>query len=95
VRHVHKIDEHAADMTIRSLLPYDLRFIAQQTRRDPDSHVLEANMTGDLSGFSRWTIAPADRGARAVFEQDVVAENRCCADSRWWHGLRSGRTTWS
>ena len=31
-------------------------------------------MAGDLSGYSRWRIAPTSAGARAVFEEDVVAE---------------------
>jgi hypothetical protein len=35
--------------------------------------VLEAGMTGDLEGFSRWTISVHPTGTEAVFDEQVVA----------------------
>jgi hypothetical protein len=41
--------------------------------RDAGARILEANMSGDLDGFSRWTISSAPNGTSAVFEEEVVA----------------------
>jgi hypothetical protein len=43
---------------------------------DVDGGLLEANLIGDLEGFSRWTITPDGAGATAVFDEDVVATKR-------------------
>jgi ribosome-associated toxin RatA of RatAB toxin-antitoxin module len=74
VRRVQHIDDTTAQVLARSFLPYDLAFTTRQRRRDATAGVLEASMTGDLDGFSRWTItaAGADR-TKVVFEEDVVA----------------------
>jgi uncharacterized protein YndB with AHSA1/START domain len=73
VRRVRRIDDRRAEMAVRSLLPYDLVFVTEESRQDPEARVLEAAMAGDLGGFSRWTLAPAGLGTRAVFEEDVIA----------------------
>jgi uncharacterized protein YndB with AHSA1/START domain len=73
VRAVRRVDDRRAEMVVRSLLPYDLVFVVEEERRDPAAGVLEARMTGDLEGFSRWTITSAGDGARAVFEERVEA----------------------
>jgi Polyketide cyclase / dehydrase and lipid transport len=73
VRRVEAYDDRTANMVIRSLLPYDLAFVARQSRRDPQAGVLEVSMHGDLEGFSRWTVTPDGSGARAAFEEDVIA----------------------
>lgn len=58
---------------VRSALPYDLRFRSTRSREDPVAGVLEGAMTGDLDGFSRWTVTATAGGAEAVFEEEVVA----------------------
>jgi len=63
----------AQQMTARSLLPYDLVFVTTQSRRDPEEGILEASMTGDLAGFSRWTINGGSDASVAVFEEEVTA----------------------
>ena len=73
VRRVRAIDDRTSEMVIRSLLPYDLSFIARESRQDPRAGVLEAVMSGDLEGFSRWTISGDGDRTRAMFEEDVVA----------------------
>jgi hypothetical protein len=36
------------------------------------NRVLEAKLTGDLEGFSRWTITATGSGADLLFEEEVV-----------------------
>src|SRR4051812_600581 len=59
-------------LTCRSWLPYALVFVTRQRRRDPDARVLEAELLGDLDGFSRWTITPSRDGTRALSEEEVI-----------------------
>ena len=73
VREVTPAGPEAYALVVRSGLPYTLRFVTTQGRRDPEQRVLEANLTGDLTGFSRWTIHESSNGALAVFEEDVEA----------------------
>lgn len=84
VREVHRIDDERSSggpaeptpryrLRCRSLLPYDLTFITEQSRRDPAAGVLEARMEGDLEGFSRWTIEEIPGGARLTFDEEVIA----------------------
>lgn len=63
----------AYDMVVRSLLPYDLAFRSATTRDDPAAGVLEARLTGDLDGFSRWTVRASGDEAVLVFEEEVHA----------------------
>jgi Polyketide cyclase / dehydrase and lipid transport len=74
VRKVDRLNDSTAELTVRSLLPYDLRFVSEQKRRDRLSGVLEASMAGDLEGFSRWTLTDAEGSScTAVFEEEVTA----------------------
>jgi hypothetical protein len=73
VRSAVRIDDEAYRLTCRSSLPYDLDFVTRQNRMDANAGLLEANMTGDLEGFSRWTITSAGSGTTAVFEEEVTA----------------------
>lgn len=73
VRHVAPRGDNAYELVCRSSLPYELRFTTTQARRDPVDRVLEASMTGDLAGFSRWTIGVDAAGTIATFEEEVVA----------------------
>jgi hypothetical protein len=73
VRRVDRVDDETYDYVVRSLLPYDLVFRSTRSVDDPVAGVLQAAMTGDLDGFSRWTVTPAGSGSRVLFEEDVVA----------------------
>jgi Polyketide cyclase / dehydrase and lipid transport len=73
VRAVTPRGDETYEVVCRSSLPYELRFTTKQSMRDPGARILEANMSGDLDGFSRWTIASAPNGTSAVFEEEVVA----------------------
>jgi hypothetical protein len=72
IRSVEVVAPDANRLTARSLLPYDLAFITRQARRDRDAMVLEATMTGDLEGFSRWTLRADGAATAAVFEEEVI-----------------------
>jgi hypothetical protein len=72
IKEIHRIDERRVDIRARSLLPYDLWFVGEP-REDPERRELTLAMTGDLEGFSRFTIQPEGRGSRLLFEEQVVA----------------------
>ncbi|MFC1421003.1 SRPBCC family protein [Streptacidiphilus cavernicola] len=72
IREVRRIDAHSGRMRFRSLLPYELAVTAHEVRQDPAAGVLEARLTGDLEGTTRWTVTTrGDGGAVAVFDEDV------------------------
>jgi hypothetical protein len=73
VRSVTARGDDTYELVCRSSLPYELRFTTTQAVRDPANRVLEASMSGDLEGFSRWTIAATPTGTAATFEEQVVA----------------------
>lgn len=74
IREVIQISDQAYEIRARSLLPYDLVFVTHEGRRDGVNRILEAKLTGDLEGFSRWTITPAAAGTGTdlLFEEEVV-----------------------
>ncbi|PYC73959.1 polyketide cyclase [Streptomyces tateyamensis] len=81
VRQVVRLDERTGRVRIRSALPYQLLVTAHERRQDPPrasargysrAGVLEAELAGDLVGWSRWTVGPdGAAGSLAVFEEDV------------------------
>ena len=75
IRSTRRLDEDRVEARIRSVLPYDLVMVLERVREDPETGVLEARMTGDLEGFSRWVITPDGRGGtRLVFEEEAVPQ---------------------
>ncbi|MFK0152933.1 SRPBCC family protein [Streptomyces sp. NPDC090499] len=71
VRSVNRLNDTTGVITIRSVLPYDMTFTARETRHDPEAGVLEAAMTGDIEGWSRWTVTAAGAGTLARYDQVV------------------------
>lgn len=71
VRSARQLDEHSGEVRCRSLLPYDLVFLARQVVADPVARVLSARLDGDLCGQSEWHITADSAGATAVFIEDV------------------------
>jgi hypothetical protein len=71
VRAARQLTATSGELTCRSMLPYDLVFVADREVEDPVGRVLRARLTGDLNGTSQWTIAGDDSGAVAVFDEDV------------------------
>jgi hypothetical protein len=76
VRSVERIDDDTASVVCRSVLPYDLRLRAARAREDRDVGALEVRLTGDLDGWSRWTLRPDGRRTALVYEQEVVVHSR-------------------
>jgi hypothetical protein len=72
VRSARQLDELSGELRCRSMLPYDLVFVARRDIEDPVARVLRAALVGDLAGTSQWTISPADDGSLAVFDEDVT-----------------------
>jgi Polyketide cyclase / dehydrase and lipid transport len=71
VRSARQLDEQSGELRCRSLLPYDLVFVARQVLADPVARVLRASLDGDLSGQSEWRIIADGAGATAVFVEHV------------------------
>ncbi|MFB7615033.1 SRPBCC family protein [Kitasatospora sp. NPDC056181] len=59
------------EVVARALLPYRLVIGLETVRCDPAAGVLEAAMHGDLTGWSRWTVAPDGAGSHVLFEEDT------------------------
>lgn len=72
VKSVVLVDESAAVVVIRAFLPYRLRFKLEQQVADEEAGVLQAAMTGDLEGWSRWLLLPRQSGCLLKFEEEVV-----------------------
>ena len=63
VRNTKPIDEQTCELEIRSTLPYSLFMTAHHSRKDAREGVLEARLSGDLIGHSRWTMRPTPDGS--------------------------------
>ncbi|MER5212841.1 SRPBCC family protein [Streptomyces sp. NPDC002838] len=71
VREMNQIDDTSGVVTIRSLLPYDMTFVAREVRRDPVAGTLEIAMSGDIDGWARWTVTARGSGSLARYDQVV------------------------
>jgi len=56
IRSVRALEEDRATVSIRSLLPYTLRLELERTVRDRANGILAVGMSGDLTGWDRWTL---------------------------------------
>lgn len=74
VRSAVRVDDDTYDLVVRSLLPYDLSVRSTRSVDDEDTGVLEARLTGDLDGFSRWRVlGSATTTTTLAFEEEVLA----------------------
>lgn len=71
VRSARWIDEHSGELTCRSMLPYDLKFVIAREIEDPVQRVLRGRLTGDIVGESQWTVTANGAGSVAVFDESV------------------------
>ncbi|HWJ67443.1 MAG TPA: SRPBCC family protein [Nocardioides sp.] len=71
VRAVAKLGPDTAWVCCRSALPYTLDLVLDAVSRTPP--VVEVAISGDLDGFARFRLAPADGGTRLDFTQRVTA----------------------
>ncbi|MFG2913567.1 SRPBCC family protein [Kitasatospora sp. NPDC048298] len=71
IREVRPTGEDSGDVVVRALLPYRLVIGLAASRRDPVAGVLEVAMSGDLTGWSRFTVTADGSGSRVLFEEDT------------------------
>ena len=71
VRGGRRLDDTSGEIVCRSLLPYDLTFVATRIVEDPVARVLRAALHGDLNGTSEWTITDVGGRTTAVFDEEV------------------------
>ncbi len=76
IKEAHRLGSEQFALRVRSLLPYYLDFELARSLEDMRSGVLEARLSGDLDGFSRWTVEEAARVTRAIFDEEVVTHKR-------------------
>lgn len=69
VRAVAKLGPDTAWVRCRSTLPYTLDLVLDAVSRTPP--VVEVALSGDLTGFARFTLSQTQAGTRLDFEQEV------------------------
>lgn len=73
IRSVTPLDTHRVEMVARSLLPYELRFVSAERDGEHTRGVIDADLSGDLEGFARFTVEPARIGCQLTYDQEVDA----------------------
>jgi hypothetical protein len=71
VREVTRLGDRTGMIRIRSVLPYDLTLTVREVRRDPAAGVLQAALSGDVDGWSRWTVTAHGTGSLVRYDQEV------------------------
>lgn len=71
VKAVARVDDDTARVVCRSVLPYQLDLVLTRSVEDRSHGVLEADIEGALTGWSRWTLEPDPDGTRLTYEQQV------------------------
>lgn len=59
VRDAARIDENSGTARLRSLLPVSLRVRLTREIVDPDTGLLRAHLSGDLTGWTQWQVTAA------------------------------------
>jgi hypothetical protein len=73
---VRRLDDLSGELKVRSRLPYTLTVVLRREVEDPVKRVLRAALEGDMSGMSQWTVAAANGGSVAVFDEAVDMHRR-------------------
>ncbi|CAN5803040.1 SRPBCC family protein [soil metagenome] len=76
VKSVIPVNEDRAVVLIMGVLPYSLEFLMDKVVDDASTGVLRAGLSGDLEGFSSWTVKPEGSGCRLIYEQQVEVTKR-------------------
>jgi len=76
VKRSARLSDGRYELVARSFLPYELRMVLTESVIDEGTGVLEANLEGDLEGFSRWTLTEREGKTIALFEEEVVTHKR-------------------
>ncbi len=70
VRSVVRIDDDAAEVVVRSVLPYTLRLVLTREVEDEANGLLRVGIGGDLCGWSQWVVRD-DGPTVAEFTEEV------------------------
>jgi hypothetical protein len=74
VKVAERIDDNTCRVVVQSRLPFALRITAHRSLADPGRGLLEARLTGDLVGYSRWRLSARPGGGTHVeFSEEVEA----------------------
>lgn len=71
VRAARQLDDTSGELCCRSLLPYELSFVVRREVEDAGAGILRAELVGDLTGWSQWTVTEDGAGTVAVFDENV------------------------
>ena len=72
IKEVRPIDETRVDVHIRAALPYSLHVRLHKEIEDRQTGILRTSLTGDLQGWSSWSIVPLQAGCSLRFDEEVV-----------------------
>lgn len=76
VRSVRHLDEDAADVRVRSTLPFTLALVLRRREQDERTGRLVVRIGGDLCGVLRAEVVPDGLGTRVDFDQEVEVASR-------------------
>ncbi len=69
---MRRVNDGAAQVAVRSLLPLTLHVVISAEVDDPSQGVLRVRIEGDLSGWAEWRIQGTADGAVAHYRQQVA-----------------------
>lgn len=72
IKDVRQIDEARAEVRIRAALPYTLHVQLEKEITDKPAGILRTSLTGDLEGWSSWSMTPVGRYCLLRFDEEVV-----------------------
>jgi hypothetical protein len=76
VRRVYGISDVRAEVRVRSLFPYVLNIVLEKEVADVEAGLLRTSISGDLVGWSSWTITANGLGSRLLFQQEVEVKKQ-------------------
>lgn len=72
IKDVRRIGEERAEVRIRAALPYTLHIQLQKEIADKPAGILRTSLTGDLEGWSSWSITPVAGACVLRFNEEVA-----------------------
>lgn len=72
IREVRRVDRTRVDVHIRAALPYSLHVRLHKEVEDQEAGMLRTSLSGDLEGWSSWSIGAFGTGCTLRFDEEVV-----------------------
>lgn len=76
IKEARLISEARADVRVRAALPYTLHIRLQKEIADEPAGILRTSLSGDLEGWSSWSISPVGGECWLRFHEEVVTTRR-------------------